>query len=134
MFMTVTEMDLKAIGARIKSRRTYLEITQGELAEKVFTSRPNIARYERGDIDFNITMIGRLAKALNVSPSWLIGEDEFDAQSDEPTVEAYYRGLPPDKQSMFLAMIKAAHDQVKRDETTHGRKAETDSELDPDEE
>lgn len=124
MFIQVESMDLKEVGARIKARRDYLGMTQLEMSQKIFTSRANYARYESGEVDLNISMIERIGKALRCSMAYILGEDVPDDYDDEAVIASYYRGLPPNQKDLIRTMMQAAHEEAKRSETTHGRKAE----------
>ncbi len=117
-------MDLKLMGNRIKDRRVYLGLKQIDVAEAIGTSRSNYARYEAGDVDLNVSTLEALAKALNVRLSYFLPDESDDWGSNDEPIEAYYNGLPPESQSLVAAMIKAAHAEAKRAETTHGKKAE----------
>lgn len=71
----------------IKARRLELGMSQEELAQKVgYTSRSTIARIERGDIDLPQSKILDMAKALKVTPSYLMGWEE---EEPYPEVGAY---------------------------------------------
>ncbi len=59
---------------RIKERRTAMGLTQEELGEKLGLQKSAIAKYENGRVE-NIkrSIILDMAKALNCSPSYLMG-------------------------------------------------------------
>lgn len=120
----MAQSDLNArIGARVKARREYLGYKQDDLAELLNTTRANTSRKESGNVLFTPEELVKVARFLRCPITYFF-DDELDYASDEPSVEAYFRGLPPDKQDMILEMVKAAHYQAKRAETTHGKKAE----------
>jgi len=50
--------------------------TQAELANESGLSRATIAKIEAGDADPKLTTISEIAKALNVSPAWLLMSEE----------------------------------------------------------
>lgn len=63
----------RLIGARIRELRLEAEITQGELAEKVGSYRPVLARIERGGHrTISLDNIWRYAAALDVEPGLLL--------------------------------------------------------------
>ena len=66
----------------IKKRRLELGMTQSELARLAgYENRSSIARIERGDHDLPQSKIEEIAKALKVTPSYLMGwEDEEVAE------------------------------------------------------
>ena len=67
-----------ALGRRLRWLRTYRDLTQEELAELSGVHRNQISNIERnvsrddGSSDPHLSMIFRLARALNVSPNLLI--------------------------------------------------------------
>jgi len=79
---------------RIKERRTALGMSQEELARKAgYTSRSTIARIEHGEINLPQSKVVDIAKALRVTPSYLMGwEDEEVAMltaMQEETMEKF---------------------------------------------
>ena len=66
-------------GERIKDARKALGLTQAELAEKVGVKYSAIHKYETGlVVNLKRETINALARALEVSPSWLMCLDEND--------------------------------------------------------
>ena len=67
-----------SIGERIKKRREELDMSQAELARRVgYTTRSTITRIERDGNGISQDKIVAIAKALKVTPSYLMGwEDE----------------------------------------------------------
>ena len=63
------------IGSRIAKRRKELGLTQEALAEMLSLSPQAVSRWENGWNLPDMDNIGRIAKALKISPSSLIGED-----------------------------------------------------------
>ena len=64
-------------GDRINKIRTEKGMTQDELAKAVgYKTRSAIAKIESGERDAPQTMIVALAKALGVTPSYLMGWEE----------------------------------------------------------
>lgn len=54
-----------------KVRTEYACMTQQELANKLNISRSNIGKYETGDLEPNIEMIGKLCEVLDTEPNVL---------------------------------------------------------------
>lgn len=72
------------IGERIKSARLKKGLTQEELGKMLGVQRAAINKYEKGTVTkFDRVAIGRLAMALDVSPSWLQCKDDYDFYSAE---------------------------------------------------
>ncbi|MBD5642727.1 helix-turn-helix transcriptional regulator [Clostridium botulinum] len=62
---------------RIKSRRNELMLSYQDLADKTGLSKSTLQRYETGSIkNMPLDKLGILAKALNVSPAYLMGWEE----------------------------------------------------------
>lgn len=72
-----------AIGARIRSRRVYLKMSQTELATRVGVSFQQVQKYERGANRVSGSKLVAIAAALGSSVGWLVGEDETSAGDDE---------------------------------------------------
>lgn len=72
------------IGNKIKTRRKELNITQEELAKMTgYTTRSTINKIEQGINDMPLSKVSVFAKALNTTPSYLMGwEDEINVDID----------------------------------------------------
>lgn len=66
-------MDNIKVGARIKSARKSIKMTQQELAQRVDRTESSIRKYEAGLIEVPNSVLEKISKVLNVSPSWLLG-------------------------------------------------------------
>ena len=62
------------IGDNLKEVRTRRLLTQVQLAEKSGVNQVTIARIERNQVDPRFSTMRRLAKALDVDPTALLGE------------------------------------------------------------
>lgn len=61
-------------GKRIKARRKELDMTQEELGQKAGVTKATINKYETGIVqNLKRSTIEDMAKALNVSPSYIMG-------------------------------------------------------------
>jgi transcriptional regulator with XRE-family HTH domain len=63
-----------AIGARIRTRRRQLGLSQGGLAEQLGVSFQQVQKYERGSNRVAASTLVAAAQALGVSVGWLVGE------------------------------------------------------------
>lgn len=72
-----------SIGKRVKALRLYKKWTQKELSTKAGTCEAYIGRLERGD-NFSPTIytINSIAKALGVSPKWLLFGNENERRTN----------------------------------------------------
>lgn len=69
----MNNIDCSAIGQRIKELRKSRGLNQQELANILGKSLRTIQKYETGEIEVSISMINELAKALETSPTFIIG-------------------------------------------------------------
>lgn len=77
------------IGNRIKRRRSELKMSVDHLAKVIGKDRSTVYRYESGAIDkVNSEIIVLLAKALDTTPSYLLGLDTKDEETIASFVSA----------------------------------------------
>lgn len=98
------------IGERIRQRRLELGYTQDELARKVgYKGKVAICKIESGQRNVRQDLIVKLAEALEVTPSWLMGWDDepvkMELSSIEEAMVKSYRIASPDTQSAALAVL-----------------------------
>jgi transcriptional regulator with XRE-family HTH domain len=62
------------IGEKLKAARTRRLLTQDELAERAGVSQSTIANIERDNAEPQFRTIRKLAKALDIEPTELLGE------------------------------------------------------------
>jgi transcriptional regulator with XRE-family HTH domain len=62
------------IGEKLKATRTRRLLTQDELAERAGVSQSTIANIERDNAEPQFRTIRKLAKALDVDPTELLGD------------------------------------------------------------
>lgn len=71
------------IGDRIRNRRIELNMTQEELANRVgFKSRSSVNKIEKS-VELSLNKIEHIAKALDVTPAYLMGWEETPTESDK---------------------------------------------------
>lgn len=67
-------MNLKLTGARIKERRNKLDMTQSDLAKKLYIKdKGSVSNWENGNPPKTIQRINQLADALECDPEYLLG-------------------------------------------------------------
>lgn len=87
------------IGGKIRRYRKLAGLTTEELAKRVNVSRPTISRYESDEINISVDMIGKIAKALNISPVELLDLSYLDSEVEVvpvPTLGEVAGGPPID--------------------------------------
>lgn len=83
------------IGSRIKARRQELGISVEDLANKLGKNRATVYRYESDEIEnMPLEVLEPLAKALNVTPAYLMGWDETtQAPSEDGDLQVLLQDL-----------------------------------------
>lgn len=136
---------MQDIMERMKNRREELNMSYQTLSEKVGISKSTLQRYETGFIkNMPVDKLEDIAKALNVSPAYLMGWDEPDIlvrlDNGEEVLIEVYRKLPHDSQNRlkkYAAMLsnicdleepvlKAAHERTDIKVTDEMRKHDDD--------
>ncbi|MBQ1789216.1 MAG: helix-turn-helix transcriptional regulator [Oscillospiraceae bacterium] len=101
-------------GERIKQLRLSLGMTQEQLGEKIGVKKAAINKYETGIVvNLKKSTISSLAKALNVSPLFLLYEDDSDLSVDEKHLVDLYRGA--DARAQADAVRTLEEHQIKKD-------------------
>lgn len=67
-----SDMDLKAIGRRIRFQREQMHLTREELAEKLEVSAKFCADIEYGMKGMSMTTLNRLSEILNLSTDYIL--------------------------------------------------------------
>lgn len=65
--------ELSRIGDRIKTLRETAGLTQQDLADLSGIHRVNLSKLENGKLDIGVSSLRRLADALELEPSQLLG-------------------------------------------------------------
>ena len=63
---------MRDIGKNIRDLRTKQNMTQDELAEKLFVTRQTVSNYETGRSRPDVEMLTNIAEALNTDPNTLL--------------------------------------------------------------
>ncbi|MER2126332.1 helix-turn-helix transcriptional regulator [Solibacillus sp.] len=94
------------IDHRLKVARKNNKLTQEQLAQKVQTTKGTISNYENGHSTPSNEMLVLLARTLNTSTDYLLGntdkfnydisqdEAEFQAFANNPELSVFYKELP----------------------------------------
>ena len=70
----------ETLGDRMRMHRARLRMSQSELGGKVDLSTNSISAIEKGHVDPKVSVMKRIATALGVKVSYLIGEDKESEQ------------------------------------------------------
>jgi transcriptional regulator with XRE-family HTH domain len=94
------------VASRIRARREHLGIHQSDLAKAIDRSQPTIAAMENGKTPITTDQLKAFAAVLRVAPSYLLGEDEEDADLDEVELLQLYRSLPDEMKRAAIGAIR----------------------------
>ena len=72
----------KTIGMRIRECRVKMGMTQDELAEALLTKKSTISAYENDKIDIKVSILKEIAKQLDTSVFYLVGEQDEDISTE----------------------------------------------------
>jgi transcriptional regulator with XRE-family HTH domain len=79
------------IGARLRTRRRQLGLSQGDLAERLGVSFQQVQKYERGANRVAASTLLAAAQALNTTIAWLVGEEASGRDDDDDVFRALSR-------------------------------------------
>ena len=71
-------MDNKLFISRLKDTMEKLELSQSQLSRQANISKSAISDYSNGNRQPRIDAVERIATVLKVSPSWLVGWDNWE--------------------------------------------------------
>ena len=80
-----------AIGARMRTRRRQLGLSQSDLAERLGVSFQQVQKYERGANRVAASTLLSASVALNTTVSWLVGEETSGRDDDDDVFRALSR-------------------------------------------
>lgn len=99
------------LATRLKDARTVKEVSQQELAKLAKVHYTNIGRYERGDAAPSADVLNRIAKALEVSPDFLMNGNldnkATELLKDERLLNQYKKieDLPEEKKNLLIEFL-----------------------------
>ncbi len=97
---------MREIANRIRDARISAGFTQGELAKRCgYKSRSSINKIEQDAYECSLEVLKKIAKALNVSPDYLIFGDEKEDIKEE--IIRLYDLLTPDQKESFLQFLRS---------------------------
>ena len=115
-------MDMVDIKDRIKEALEVRSMTAAELSKKSGISKGSISKYLNGLVVPKQSAIGEMAKALNVSPAWLMGyEVDMEPQKTpeqiimEGILSGKYQKLTKPNQARWMSYYQALLDSQEDD-------------------
>ena len=118
-------------GQWVSSNRKKQDFTQLELSELANVSTTYISEIERDIRVPSRDVVVRISEALNMPSrealalAGYISSDEYEVESDDVVIAAYYRGLPPEAKSAAAQIIKALYSEHLRDQVQRETKIHT---------
>ncbi|HAU33154.1 MAG TPA: XRE family transcriptional regulator [Lysinibacillus sp.] len=108
------------IDHRLKIARKSKKLTQEQLALKIQTTKGTISNYENGYSTPSNEMLVLLAKTLNTTTDYLLGntddpspisqtdkdETEFQAFANDPSLQKWYKELPKSREEDLQKLRK----------------------------
>lgn len=118
-FMGAVDQRLLAqIGKRIRTRRKECGITQGQLAEHLGFSQPQVHGFESGRRRLPVTLLPTISEFLGISVEELLGIETKRSQRGRPSkLEKQFElvsRLPKKKQQLVSDMLDAIIVQAKQ--------------------
>ena len=105
-------MNFSEIGARIRSKRLELKLTQEQLAEKTGLTDTYIGAIERATSKCSIETLVKLSKVLNINMDYLLfgtTVNNVDIRFSE-----IIKSLPKDKQKLYIEVCESIADKFKK--------------------
>ncbi len=102
--------DVMTLGERIRFIRKQRGISQETLASLVFTKKQTISLYEQDRLELKVSMLKRVAVALEVPTSIFIDEEECGCIKDvfeEKEMMNTFKNLGPELKRVALEQLRA---------------------------
>lgn len=114
-------MVMESLAKRITKYREALQLSKSELAEKAVLTPAAISQFESGEREPSLESLKKLAEALEVKVSHLVGEESDTDFQDDPELSAMFRGAkklnPENKkklQDMYQVFLKWSNEKPKK--------------------
>jgi len=109
-FIAFSVLIMSDFSKRLRNRREELKLSQSALAKLVGVHHSIIGRYERREAKPTIDVVIKMAKALNTTVSFLLGENEDATLFQDPSMLKRFKdilNLPEEDRSALLRNIDA---------------------------
>lgn len=119
---------LVAMGKRLQARREELHWSQQDVITKldeagIEMTRAAYSHWETGRADIPSTALAAVARIMDISVNYLLGQTSESEWLDEQAMQ-FYNGTAPNLRPAAVATLRALFEASDRSRTTHGRKAE----------
>jgi transcriptional regulator with XRE-family HTH domain len=112
----MVEMNLELLAVRLKSARKQRHKTLDDVATSVGMNKSTIQRYEAGLIQSpKLPVLREVARYLNVSLEWLIGEEDEEKATPEEDLDHYLEMLEtrPEVRALLKSVDGAKPEDVR---------------------
>ena len=109
-------VDYQALGAKIKSRRQALGLTQERVSEKLDLSESFYSRVERGERVISVETLIKIANYFNLSLDYLLLDSTRVSASEKVQTELdlIFSGMDPQQSSYLLELLKVHAENIDR--------------------
>ena len=108
---------MEDFGTRLARIRSDAGLSQTALAKKVNAAQSAISQVESGERKPSFDMLRELARALGVTPAYLLGEEVDELSKEERVHFRQYRSLPKDAREevrAFAEYLRLKHNKKQR--------------------
>ena len=111
-----SNIDYKALGAKLKQRRLFLDLTQEKVADKLGLSESFYSRIERGSRVLSLETLVKVACFFDVSLDYLLLDSTQGGVNDRLLVEidAIFRDKNPSQTTFLLDLLKIHSENIGR--------------------
>ena len=111
-----SNVDYKALGAKLRQKRLSLNLTQEKVAEKLDLSESFYSRIERGDRVLSVETLLKAACFFNISLDYLLLDSTHGGVDDKLLVEieSIFRDKSPSQTTFLLNLLKVQSENVER--------------------
>ena len=100
------DIDYKALGKRIQTKRKEKHLTQEQLSEICDLSAAHIGHIERGTRILSVDVLVRLAQALDVSIDYLLFDSVTDSENILDNISPVLKEADEQKVKYFLNTVR----------------------------
>ena len=105
-----------SFGKRVAEIRKERNLSQAELAELIGSKAPVVGRYERGSSTPSVKIATKIARALNITLDYLVGNTDVDFEQDLLKRMQHIHNMPTEeKEKIFMVIDALIRDYKVRD-------------------